>query len=189
MGKRAVSIMHEISARGDAQTQKGGHQIERDETRASANHFAVVNLAAGGERILEPPGHHDGRVMLDMLGQRRFAAAFDSLAQARHTESGGEGRAETRLVDEGERGTFTFDAASWQAAKMVIAMALKTIKEAVGERSGRFGARRDFGPQRFMPRGSQGDFGIVQRDHGVRISLPTDWRDSIKRCAAGAYGH
>ena len=49
--------------------------------------------------------------MLNMLGHFGFTPALDRLAQTGYSETGGEGGAETAIVDEVEGALFTGDAA------------------------------------------------------------------------------
>src|SRR5262249_9644664 len=120
-------VKRAITARVRAQPQERSQQVTSYEAGPSTDHLAIVNELARRQCVFDAPGHHDRAVVLDMLGQRRFAYAFDRLAQARHSHPGGERGAESDVLDKGERGALTADTAMAHAAEMMVAIALERI--------------------------------------------------------------
>src|SRR5713101_466192 len=129
MRQSAALVERTVAARRDAQLEKRRQHLERDEARAAAEHLAVVDELAGGQRVLEVPRHHDRAVVLDMLGEFGFAAAFDSFAQTRDTHPGREGGAEAGLVDELKGGLFAAPATGGNSPEMMVTMALEHLGE------------------------------------------------------------
>src|SRR6266851_332513 len=129
MRQSASLVERTIAAGRDAQLEKRRQHLEGDEARAAAEHLAIVDELARGERVLEVPRHHDRAVVLDMLGEFGFAAAFDSFAQTRDTHPGREGGAEASLVDELKGGLFAAHATGGDSPEMMVTMALEHLGE------------------------------------------------------------
>src|SRR5208337_4643142 len=115
----------EVAARLHAQAQERGQHFQRDKPGAAADNLAVIHQLPGRQRVLDPPGHPDRVVVLEMLGDYRLPLTRNRLAQAWHAQPGGKRRAEADFVDESERALLTADAAGRYAAESQIAMALE----------------------------------------------------------------
>src|SRR5208282_1108995 len=129
MGEHPVRVQLAIAAWCYADSQECAQEIARYETWAARDRLAVVGKALRGEIVLEPPGHADRVVVLDMLRQLRLARADDRFTQARNSEARGESRAEADFVDECERALRAGHPERRFAAEMMVAMRLQALED------------------------------------------------------------
>src|SRR5215472_18839662 len=75
MGEHPFRVQPAITTRRYAQPQERTQQVARDKTWPSRDSLAVVDETFRGQFVLEPPGHSDRMVVLDVLGKGGFARA------------------------------------------------------------------------------------------------------------------
>jgi hypothetical protein len=105
---------------------EGGEDVQGHQHRARLENLAVIDVASGGQVVLQAPGQPDAVVVVRVARPARPCATDDRLPQARHAlRKAIEGRAEADVVHEGQRALHAADSQARRAAKASVAPRLE----------------------------------------------------------------